>query len=94
MQDTPTLPSLHGLIRRIEGVPEAEQFSVLSSARIAAQFGKMHRQQRITKRRQSGRRVAACVAAVLFGAALVLAIQDAPARTASIVLNAQQMERW
>ena len=63
-------------------------------ARMAAQYGEMHRLRSRTKRRLLARRAAAYVAAALVGATLALAIHDAPARIAATVLDAQRPEGW
>ena len=65
-----------------------------ASARLNAHYGEMHRQQRLAKRRLLARRAVAYFVATLIGAALVLAIHDAPAKIAATVLDAQQSEGW
>ena len=63
-------------------------------ARIAAQYGEMHRQRRMAKRRLLVWRAVHLGTAILFGATLALAIHDAPAKIAATVLDAQHSERW
>ena len=65
-----------------------------ASVRLAAHYGEMHRQRRTAKRRLLVWRALNYVFAVLIGAALALAIHDAPAKIAATVLDAQQTEGW
>ena len=65
-----------------------------ATVRLAAHYGEMHRQRRMAKRRLLARRAVAYFAATLIGAALALAIHDAPAKIAATVLDAQQTEGW
>ena len=65
-----------------------------TTVRLAAHYGEMHRQQRMAKRRLLARRAVAYFAATLIGAALALAIHDAPAKIAATVLDAQRGEQW
>ena len=95
MQDSPTFNSLHELgalaidMTRMRDIDMTE-----ASVRVAAHYGEMHRQQRTAKRRLLARRAVAYFAATLTGAALALAIHDAPAKIAATVLDAQRGERW
>ena len=65
-----------------------------ASVRLAARYGEMHRQRRTAKRRLLVWRALNYLFAVLIGAALALAIHDAPAKIAATVLDAQRGEQW